>query len=405
MPQTTIRLHPIQYRFRHSDAPYRAFVGGRGAGKSFVGAYDLLRRAKPNRLYGAYAPTYPMLRDAALRSFMEIGESLRFIRSLNKSDMTAVLGNGAEVLFRSLDDPERARGPNLSGAWIDEASLVVRDAYNIVIACLREQGEAGWFSATFTPRGRQHWTFDVFGAGRPDSELFHARSTDNPFLPPEFVSAIRQQYTDQYAAQELGGEFVDLVGNLAQRSWFPIVGERPEGGRRVRAWDLAATVKKVAGDDPDYTVGTLMCRHEDGFYVEDVCRVRLAPGALEDFIKATAERDGRGILIRLEQEPGASGKIASSSLVRMLAGYVVRAEPSSGDKVSRAMPMLAQAEHGNIKLVRASWNAAWLDEVVAFPVSVHDDQVDSAAMAFNAMALHTGTRQPNIRVTDIGPRV
>jgi hypothetical protein len=105
MPQVTIQLYTTQARFRQSDALYRGFVGGRGSGKSFVGAYDLLRRSQPGRLYGAYAPTYPMLRDAALRAFLDLGKRLRFIRQFNKSDMVATLGNGAEVLFRSLDDP------------------------------------------------------------------------------------------------------------------------------------------------------------------------------------------------------------------------------------------------------------------------------------------------------------
>ncbi len=38
-----------QDKFLKSKAFIRGFVGGRGAGKSFVGAYDLIKRAKKGR--------------------------------------------------------------------------------------------------------------------------------------------------------------------------------------------------------------------------------------------------------------------------------------------------------------------------------------------------------------------
>ena len=127
-----IPLHPAQSAFRHSPALYRGFVGGRGAGKSWIGAYDLLRRAKPGCLYLIAAPTYPMLQDSSIRSFESIARQLNFLRDVRLSSGTAraVLGNGAEVLFRSADDPNRLRGPNLSGAWLDEAGDMDEDAYN-----------------------------------------------------------------------------------------------------------------------------------------------------------------------------------------------------------------------------------------------------------------------------------
>jgi len=383
MQTVKIQLHPTQKAFRDSRAVYRGFVGGRGTGKSFVGAYDLIRRAQPGRLYGAYAPTYPMLRDAALRAFMEIGEQLHFIKDMNKGDMRATLGNGAEVLFRSLDDPDRARGPNLSGAWIDEASLIKRESFDVVIACLREGGEPGWLSATFTPKGKAHWTYDTFGAGNANTELFHARTKDNPFLPPGFYDTVRSQYTEQFAAQELEGAFVDLIGNLAQREWFPIVDVAPAGGNRVRAWDFAATTKGVSSTDPDYTVGTLLVSDGGIFYVSNVIRQRVGPGAVEKLIAQTAQLDDKGVHIIIEQEPGSSGKLFTSALIRSLAGWYVRAEPVTGDKVTRALPFLAQAEAGNVRLVRGAWNSEWLDEIAAFPLGLHDDQVDSASLAFN----------------------
>src|SRR5262245_47291465 len=97
----TIRLHRAQQAFRRSNAPIRGFVGGRGAGKSWVGSYDLLTRARPGRLYLVAAPTYPMLKDATLRTFLSLARELGVLSGLNKGDMTATLHSGAQVLFRS----------------------------------------------------------------------------------------------------------------------------------------------------------------------------------------------------------------------------------------------------------------------------------------------------------------
>ena len=172
--QRTVRLHKAQQAFLQSDALYRAFCGGIGSGKSWAGSYDLIRRAKPGRLYLVVAPTYAMLADSTFRSFLKVAEELGVVdlSDVKRSAPPSIrLRTGAEVLFRSADEPERLRGPNLSGVWADEAALMNVDAFNIAIGRLREEGEQGWLSATFTPKGRQHWTYEVFASGRPVAKV------------------------------------------------------------------------------------------------------------------------------------------------------------------------------------------------------------------------------------------
>ena len=382
--QSRIRLYRAQAEFRASQKPFRGFVGGRGSGKSYVGAYDLLRRAERGRLYAIYAPTYPVLRDTALRSFLGIARDLSYLRDFNKSDGLITLGNGSEIIARSLDDPEHARGPNLSGAWMEEASLVDRMGFDLVIASLREGGRQGWLSCTFTPKGRGHWTYDVFGRGdNPHAAIFHASTRDNPFLPSTFADTISAQYTTQFAAQEVEGSFIESGGKMAKREWFRVVDAIPTGAKMVRAWDFAATAKESA----DFTVGTLMCQHEKRWTVCDVVRQQIAGGEIERLVRRIADQDGKGVNIVLEREPGSSGIIASASIIRALAGYTIRAVPVTGDKAQRAMPLFAQAEAGNVAILRAPWNRDWLAEIEDFPPerAGHDDQVDSAALAFSQL--------------------
>jgi predicted phage terminase large subunit-like protein len=372
-----VDVHEAQQAFLDSEALYRGFVGGRGAGKSYVGALDLLLRAKDDRLYGVYAPTYPMLRDSSWRSFLDMAAQMRFIRKYNQTEMRVTLGNGAEVIFRSVDNPERARGPNLSGAWLDEASLMAQDAYTIIIACLREGGEQGWLSATFTPRGRQHWTYDTFGCGKPNTALFHAKTGDNPFLPSDFADTLRAQYPSQFAAQELEGEFVELAGNVFRRDWFRIVESAPEGLRWVRYWDLAASVKESA----DYTASVACALGTDGtLYLRDMVRGKWEWPDQERIIVQTALAEPNtthGI------EKALHGIAALQTLMRRrdLLRTTIKGIDVDRDKLSRALPLSARAEQGKVALVRGPWIPSFLDELTAFSGDgkTHDDQVDTAS--------------------------
>ena len=50
-------------------------------------------------------------------------------------------------------------------------------------------------------------------------------------------------------------------------------------------------------------------------------------------------------------------------------------------------PAAAQAEAGNVRLLRGPWNEAFMDELCSFPAGSHDDQVDAFADALNELAL------------------
>jgi phage terminase large subunit-like protein len=247
-----IPLSPIQAAFRDSPALYRAFVGGRGAGKSRVGAYDLIRKAEPGRKYLVGSPTGILMGDTTYPTFKETAEALGVWHGVKLSPYPTakirVKGGTAEIRFRTAEDPEKMRGPNLAGCWLDEASLMHEDAYKINIAALREGGvagalgEQGFLTATFTPKGPTHWTYDTFAKGKPNTEIFRAKTSDNPFLPPSFEETLYQQYGDtQFARQELGGEFVSLLGAEFPAEWF----EWPNDGIWFNDWPADAVFRVV----------------------------------------------------------------------------------------------------------------------------------------------------------------
>jgi predicted phage terminase large subunit-like protein len=387
----TVKLHPAQREFLTSPALFKAMVGGIGSGKSWVGSYDLIRRAKPGRLYMVVAPTFGMLSDSTFRGFLQLAGDLGVLdhEHVKKGAPPSVrLLTGSEVIFRSADEPDRLRGPNLSGVWLDEASLMPPDTYTVTIGRLREGGEQGWLTATFTPKGKAHWTFETFATGKPNTAMFRAKTADNPFLPATFSETTRAQYTSTLAAQELEGEFIDEGGGLFKRGWFDVVDAAPGNLTMVRGWDLAATPKdEDKARDPDYAAGVKIGKTREGmFYVMDVRRTRGTPQQVEGLVLRTAEADGRVFCaVAMEQEPGSSGKVVADYYRRRLAGFAFFAQRSTGSKVDRALPLAAQAEGGNVKLVRGAWNRDFLDELEVFPLGGHDDQCDAAAVAFNKL--------------------
>ena len=92
--------------------------------------------------------------------------------------------------------------------------------------------------------------------------------------------------------------------------------------------------------------------------------------------------------IRIEQEPGSSGKALIDQYARyVLPGFDFAGIRSTGDKLTRARPFAAAVANGNIRVVRGPWLTEWLDEFSSFPEACdHDDQVDSAVGAFSYLA-------------------
>ena len=153
------------------------------------------------------APTYPMLRDATMRTFIELAQRGGVLANVQKAEMIATLIDGKRVLFRSADDPDRLRGPNIGWFYLDEAALMDADVWPIMIGRLREMPGRAW--ATSTPRGF-NWMHEVFINGGDDYEAVRSSTRDNTFLPDGFLRSLEQSYDSEWTAQEIEGEFLDL---------------------------------------------------------------------------------------------------------------------------------------------------------------------------------------------------
>jgi predicted phage terminase large subunit-like protein len=214
-----------------------------------------------------------------------------------------------------------------------------------------------------------------------------ARLEDNPGIDhAEYEKQLAALDAVTRAQLRRGDWDIMAAGNMFKRQWFRIVEVAPaDVVGRCRAWDLAATQ-----DGGDWLVGTRMSRTSEGVYtIEHVVRGQWGPYEVENIVKETTKSDGRYVMVRGEQEPAASGKIVAANWIKILAGYDVKFDPSSGEKTTRWRPFSAQAEAGNVWLLSGSWDLeGWLDRVEKSPqIGVPDDELDSATSAFNNLAV------------------
>jgi predicted phage terminase large subunit-like protein len=215
------------------------------------------------------------------------------------------------------------------------------------------------------------------------------RTYDGELLFPErFPRAVVDRDKVPMGSYAVAGQFqqrpVPRDGGMFKRAWFEgkIVSAAPAGTVWVRHWDLASSTKKTSA----FTAGVKLGVDPDGrFIVGHVIRVREEGHKVRRTIKATAEVDTRDVEVSLPQDPGQAGKVQKADMIAMLAGWVVHAEPETGDKEHRAAPFAAQCEAGNVSIVEGDWNTAYLDELCMFPGGSFKDQVDASSGAFGRL--------------------
>lgn len=200
-----------------------------------------------------------------------------------------------------------------------------------------------------------------------------------PWHTMEWEAKRRVEMTLGGFAREYPATFDEAVlapaeAGLFRREWFGIVDESPTNAKMARYWDLGAT------RDGDPSAGALVALADGMWYVCDMRRMRGTPMEVEALVCQTAELDGHGVPVWMEQEPGSSGINVIDHYARhVLVGFDFHGDRVTGDKVGRMGPLAAAAQAGNVKLLRGAWNAAFLAEAEAVPFGEHDDQVDAAA--------------------------
>jgi hypothetical protein len=213
---------PSQKAFHECPARFKGFSGPVGSGKSQALCQEAIRLAyqNPGRTGLLGAPTYAMLRDATQAALFEILGENEIPYEHNKSESILILKDSkSTILFRSMEDYERLRGPNLAWFGLDELTYTPEEAWNRLEGRLRDPkaprlcGFAAW-----TPKGYD-WVYRRFIG---DETKVHghvailAQPNENVHLlaqVPDYYERLKDSYDKRFFAQEALGEYLSLDGS------------------------------------------------------------------------------------------------------------------------------------------------------------------------------------------------
>lgn len=317
----------------------------------------------------------------------------------NSNNYTAIFPSGARISFGYLNNSQdylRYKGAEFQFIGMDEVTEIRESDYRYLFSRLRRPAKGELAQVPLRMRCASNpapnWVRQRFIVeGNKDGRIFvPSKLHDNPGIDADsYRQSLQALDPVERRRLEEGDWWTTTLGTLFERENFVIIDahEVPQlssSARAVRFWDLAATEPSQSNPNPDWTVGTLAMLDQGITYILDVKKARVKGEKVEQLIAQTAYEDGPAVAIRMEQEPGSSGKALVDQYARyVIPGYDFIGVRSTGDKVTRARPFAASVANGNVRLVRNSWLTEWLDEFASFPEACdHDDQVDSAVGAF-----------------------
>ena len=340
------------------NTKYRAYVGGFGSGKTFVGCLDLITfMAKhPGTKTGYFGPTYPAIRDIFFPTFEEAANLLGFtvdIKETNKEVHLYRLGRYyGTVICRSMDNPGSVIGFKISRALCDELDVLSRDkadhAWNKIAARLRLviPGVVNSIGVSTTPEGFK-FVYEKFKQDpTPSYSMVQASTYENSeFLPPDYIDTLKETYPSQLIEAYLNGQFVNLTSGTVYHAYNR---ERCRSTETIRQGEPLFIGQ-------DFNVGkmasTVYVQRPNGWHVvAELCDLFDTP----DVIRVIDDRwknNGHRIIIY----PDASGNNrksnnASYSDIALFeqAGYDVRVNASNPAVKDRVLSMNKALEVGKV---------------------------------------------------------
>lgn len=206
------------------NTKFRAFVGGFGSGKTFVGCLDLLLFAAKNPGYAQayYGPSYAAIRDIFYPTFEEAAEYLGFTVDVHVSNKEVdIYRNGfwyGKIICRSMDKPGSIIGYKVARSLVDEIDTLdpkkAKHAWNKIIARLRVKidGVINGVGVTTTPEGFAFVHSRFADSPKASYSMVQASTYENAeHLPEDYIDSLLESYSAELVSAYLNGQFVNLT--------------------------------------------------------------------------------------------------------------------------------------------------------------------------------------------------
>jgi phage terminase large subunit-like protein len=328
-------------------------LSGRGWGKTLTGAGWIAEKAlsNPDTEWAIVAPTYMDARRTCVEGPSGLLKMLdpTHLEQYNRSNGQITLVNGSKIHMLSADEPDRARGLNLSGAWCDEfAAWRYPETWTEGLVPALRIGSPQVVITT-TPRPTKLVREFV---GRTDGSIVVTRGStfDNAAnLSPAALAELKARYEGtRIGRQELYGEVLtDTEGALVKQDMIDQnrLEVAPELVRVVVAVDPAVT----SGPDSDETGIVVVAKTADGRAVV------LADRSCRDTPLGWAKRVNKAYeefqADRVVAEKNQGGDFIEATLKQVNPLIAFRGVVAKQSKRLRAEPTAALYEQGKVSHV------------------------------------------------------
>lgn len=341
-----IPLSKCQLQFVAAKEQFPAFLGGFGSGKTYAAIMRAMSKKLqyPGQNVAYYLPTYDLVRTIGYPRFNEVLETIGIPHKINRSDAFIDFCGFGQIIFRTMDTPERIIGYEVADSLVDELDTLpmekARDVWNKIISRNRQKkpdGSLNTVGVATTPEGfrfvYERWKKSPAAGYR----LIKAPTSSNAKnLPDGYIKSLEASYPANLLLAYLEGEFVNLTAGSVY----------PEFDR-----DLNSCNTRIEEKDPlhiglDFNVtkmAAVVFVLRDGLphAVEELTGVFDTPAMIQ-LIKN--RYNGHQIMVY----PDASGQNrksnnASVSDISLLqsAGFIVRSNPANPAVKDRVLSMNA----------------------------------------------------------------
>ena len=373
-------------------------LAGRGAGKTRAAAETLAEWAweQPNTRWLVSAPTSGDLKGTCFEGDSGLLSVIPkvLIADYNKSLHELKLINGSFIKGIPASEPERFRGPQFHGGWLDELAAweYLQESWDMIQFGIR-LGQRTKLICSTTPKPKEV-VMDLISREGDDVVVTRASTYSNiKNLAPSFQKQILQYEGTNLGRQEIHAEIIDPEeGGIVRRDWFRLwPNGKPFPPLEFILQSLDCATSDKTHNDPTGQITLGVFKPMDGgmsvmvldCWQEHLQYPDLRPKVIEEFETVYGEGRERKLVDLILVEDKSAGISLIQDLQR--AHLPVHAyNPGKADKIQRLSIVSNIIKAGRVWVPESSvrkgyvkdWAEGMVSQICSFPDTVHDEFVD-----------------------------
>jgi len=307
---------------------------------------------------------------------------------ISRGIMAGITGQPADLII--IDDPIKNKEQATSETYRDKLweewlnSINTRLSANGKVILIQTRWSEDDLAGRLLDNEAGKWTYinipceaeenDILGRTKGDA-LFPEIGKDNKWLT-EFKTSYTSKEGSMTWNALYQGQPTTLEGNMIKRKWLKYYKELPP--QNYKCISVDATFKD--GKKNDYVAIQVWGKRNYDYYLIDRIKAKMDfPTTLQAIINMRMKHPVNAVFI----EDKANGS-AIISMLRKQMDSIIDINPEGG-KVARVNAIAPLYESGNVYIPEKEWTNDYVNELVGFPNSKNDDEVDATSQALNRL--------------------